>query len=100
MGCCILGALIISRWLYAVRRMRLSLASLHRGVTGIVMTLAAGRRPVLMAACVAIEIGLLATVAGHELNGHLRGVPSHEAGAIAGSTIALTAMDAICSQSP
>ena len=98
MGCCILGALIISRWLYVARRVRLSLASFHGGGTRMAMTWVGSRRSTLIAAGAAIEMALFATVAGYELTGHLQGAPSRDADATTDFTIALAAIDAICAR--
>jgi hypothetical protein len=94
MGCCIIGALIISRWLYVFKRMGLSLTSFRSGVMSLVGGCTASRRTALLAACVCVEMALLATVAAHELKNH-----SHDGLSLAHavSVIATTNTDAICS---
>jgi hypothetical protein len=93
MGCCILGALIISRWLYGVKHIGLSLVSVRSSMTGLLCTSPGNRRPALLVACVAAEMTLFMTVAAHELNGHQHEKPSvaHQIGVV--GTID---MNAIC----
>lgn len=54
MGCCILGALIIGRWLYALRRMRQSWAGIRLAMPGLLLL---------------AEIALIAGLAGHDMTG-------------------------------
>jgi hypothetical protein len=68
MGCCIFGALIISRWLYAYGGLRRAFTRLRD-------------RSVMGAALVLVELAILAGVVAHETGVTHADVHAHEAAA-------------------